>query len=182
MGIIGKDFKYKVIKDFLTKNEINYFSLYCEIRHRTNFTEFDFNQNNIGDTRFYSDPLMETLMLMKKSIVEKETGKKLLATYSYWRTYTKFAILEKHIDRPACEISVTVLIGKDKTKWPLFFGGNPVYLERGDAIIYLGCEVEHWREEFQGDHQFQAFLHYVDADGKNKEWYMDKRKFWGIKK
>ena len=59
--------------------------------------------------------------------------------------------------------------------------GNPLDLERGDAAVYLGCEVEHWREEFEGDHQFQTFLHYVDAEGNNKEHYMDKRKFWGTK-
>tara|TARA_Y100000592_G_scaffold88036_1_gene143284 strand:- start:95 stop:640 length:546 start_codon:yes stop_codon:yes gene_type:complete len=179
MGIIGKDFKYKIIKNFLSKDEIDLLSLYCEIKHRTNFTEFDFDQNNIGDTYFYGDPIMDSLMLKKLSLLQKETGKKLLATYSFWRTYTKFAILKKHTDRPACEISVTVLIGKDKTEWPIFMDGNPLYLERGDAAVYLGCEVEHWRDEFEGDHQFQSFLHYVDAEGKNKEQYMDKRKYWG---
>ena len=148
MGIIGKDFKYKIIKNFLSKDEIDLFSLYCEIRHRTNFTEFDFEQNNIGDTYFYGDPIMDSLMLKKQSLMEKETGKKLLATYSFWRTYTKFAILKKHTDRPACEISVTILIGSDKTKWPIYMDGNPIDLERGDAAVYLGCEVEHWREEF----------------------------------
>jgi|TARA_R100001198_G_C5143021_1_gene155950 hypothetical protein len=181
VGIIGKDFKYKIIKNFLSKDEIDLFSLYCEIRHRTNFTEFDFEQNNIGDTYFYGDPIMDSLMLKKQSLMEKETGKKLLATYSFWRTYTKFAILKKHTDRPACEISVTILIGSDKTKWPIYMDGNPLDLERGDAAVYLGCEVEHWREEFEGDHQFQTFLHYVDAEGNNKEHYMDKRKFWGTK-
>ena len=181
MGIIGKDYKYKIIKNFLTKEEVYLFSLYCEIKHRTNLTEFDFDQNNVGDTVFYGDPIMDSLMLTKKPLMEKETGKKLLATYSFWRTYTKFAILEKHTDRPACEISVTILIDSDKTKWPIFMDGNPLYLERGDAAVYLGCEVEHWRDEFKGDHQFQTFLHYVDAEGKNKEQYMDKRKFWGTK-
>ena len=42
--------------------------------------------------------------------MEKETNKKLLPTYAFWRTYTKFAVLEKHTDRPSCEISVTVNI------------------------------------------------------------------------
>ena len=60
--------------------------------------------------------------------------------------------------------------------------GTPLTLNVGDAAIYLGCEVEHWREEFKGDYQFQAFLHYVDKEGKNTEHYMDKRKYWGVKK
>jgi len=27
--------------------------------------------------------------------------------------------------------------------------GTPVDLSEGDAVIYLGCELEHWREEFK---------------------------------
>jgi len=42
MGTIGKDFKYKIIKKFLSKDEIDLFSLYCEMKHRTNLTNFDF--------------------------------------------------------------------------------------------------------------------------------------------
>ena len=41
--------------------------------------------------------------------------------------------------------------------------------------------VEHWRDEFKGDFQLQAFLHYVDADGINTEYYMDKRIYFGVK-
>ena len=78
MGIIGKDFKYKIIKNFLSKDELHLLSLYCEIRHRTNFTEFDFQQNNVGDTCLYGDPIMDSLMLKKQSLIEKEAGKKLL--------------------------------------------------------------------------------------------------------
>jgi hypothetical protein len=60
--------------------------------------------------------------------------------------------------------------------------GTAVYLEPGEAAAYLGCEVEHWREEFTGDWQAQTFLHYVDKNGPNKEWVKDKRNFFGISK
>tara|TARA_R110000751_G_scaffold221575_1_gene323992 strand:- start:360 stop:914 length:555 start_codon:yes stop_codon:yes gene_type:complete len=179
MGSIGKDFKYKVIKNFLSKDEINILTIYCEIRHRTNLTNFDFIQSNVGDTMYYGDPITDSLMLKKKDLMEKETGKKLLPTYSFWRCYTKYAELKKHTDRPSCEISVTVNINGDNTPWPIFMEGTPLNLEKGDAIIYLGCDSEHWREEFKGDYQFQTFLHYVDAEGKNTEYFMDKRKYWG---
>ena len=120
-------------------------------------------------------------MINKQKIMEQETGKKLLPTYSFWRTYTKFAVLNKHTDRPACEISTTVYIGGD-TGWPIYMDGTPIHLEKGDAAVYLGCEVSHWRDEFPGDHQFQTFLHYVDADGKNKNHHMDQRIHWGVPK
>jgi hypothetical protein len=35
-------------------------------------------------------------------------------------------------------------------------------------LFILGCEIEHWREEFKGDWHAQTFLHYVD---KNGEWF-----------
>lgn len=180
MGIIGKDFKYKIVKNFLTNDEKEILGIYCEIKHRTNVDEFDQKHNKNGDTRLYGDPIMESLMLKKRKLMEKETGIELLPTYSFWRCYTKFADLEHHTDRPPCEISVTVNISNDGTKWPIYIDKNPVYLEPGDAAIYLGCELEHWRDTFEGDYSMQVFLHYVNKNGKYKDYHMDKRLFWGL--
>ena len=180
MGIINKDFKYKIIDNFLSKEEIDLLDKYTDMKHRTNIKNFDTVQSPVMDSRFYGDPLMDSLMLSKLNLMEKETGKKLLPTYAFWRMYTKFADLKKHKDRPACEISVTVNIGSDGTAWPIYREGNKVELKSGDAVIYLGCELEHYREEFKGDWCAQVFLHYVDEKGKNSEWHMDKRMYWGI--
>ena len=110
--------------------------------------------------------------------MEEHTGKKLLPTYSYWRMYTKYSNLIKHKDRPSCEISVTVNIDNDSTPWPIYMNDNPIELNVGDAAIYLGCELMHWREIFKGDFSCQTFLHYVDKDGKNKDHYLDKRTYF----
>ena len=58
MGIIKKDFKFKKIKNFLSEQEINFLSSYCEIKHRNNQSNFDFFQSNNGDTKFYGDTAM----------------------------------------------------------------------------------------------------------------------------
>ena len=181
MGTI-KELKYKLIKNFLTKEEIKLLNGYCKIKHRLNKNSFDFKQNNNGDTYFYADPLMESLMMDKLPLMEKETGLELLPTYAFWRMYTLNANLDKHKDRPACEVSVTVMIGSDGTKWPIFMEGKEFELKIGDAVIYLGCELEHWREEFKGDWHAQTFLHYVNKNGQNKEWYLDKRLTLGQQK
>jgi hypothetical protein len=181
MGTI-KNLKYKLVKNFLTNEEIKLMVGYCKVKHRLNFDSFDYAQNNNGDTYFYGDPLMESLMVNKLDIMQKETGLELLCTYSFWRMYTMFAELEKHKDRPSCEISVTVMLGSDGTKWPIFMEGNEIELEPGDAVIYLGCELEHWREEFKGDWHAQCFLHYVDKNGPYTEWFKDKRPLYGMKK
>jgi hypothetical protein len=93
--------------------------------------------------------------------------------------YTVNADLKKHKDRPSCEVSVTVMIGSDGIKWPIYMEGTEINMEPGDAAIYLGCEIEHWREEFKGDWHAQTFLHYVDKNGRNKEWVKDKRMLYG---
>ena len=175
-----KDFKYKLIKNFLTNEEVKLLNDYCRIKHRTNFDSFDCKQNNNGDTFFYGDPLMESLMVNKLEIMQKETGLELLPTYAFWRMYSMFANLKKHIDRPSCEISVTVMLGSDETPWPIYMEGKEINMEPGDATVYLGCEIEHWREEFQGDWHSQTFLHYVDKNGVNAEWFKDKRLLYGM--
>ena len=40
-----------------------------------------------------------------------------------------------------------------------------VDLKVGDMLIYSGCELEHWRETFQGNVCSQVFLHYNHANG-----------------
>ncbi len=177
MGIIGKDFKYKKIENFLTQEELKLLKEYCHIRHTLNTTDFDVSQIN-ADTYYYADPLMESLMLTKLKLMEQHTGKELLPTYTYWRMYTKYAHLKKHKDRPACEISVTINIDNDSTPWPIFMDDNSIIQKPGDAIIYLGCELTHWREIFNGDFAAQTFLHYVDKNGKNKNQHLDNRNYY----
>jgi hypothetical protein len=180
MGTLKKDFKYKLVNNFLTKEEIVLLKDYCRIKHKINFESFDFHQNDNGDTFYYADPLMESLMINKLNLMQKETGLTLVPTYAFWRMYTMFADLKKHKDRPACEVSVTIMISSDGTKWPIFMDGKEIELQEGDAVIYLGCELEHWREEFKGDWHAQTFLHYVDAYGPYAiEWAKDKRQLYG---
>lgn len=177
MGKIREDFKYKKIKNFLSQDELKILQTYCNIKSRISMKNFNSPKWNQG---FYGEPIMDSVLLNKKDIVEKETGLELLPTYSFWRLYTKFQSLPKHKDRPPCEISITTCITNDGTEWPIFVDGNPIVLDPGDACIYLGCESFHWREEFKGDNNTQVFLHYVDKKGSNADHHMDKRHYWGI--
>ena len=50
-------------------------------------------------------------------------------------------------------------------------------------LIYSGCDLEHWREPFQGKLCGQVFLHYNHADGRfAKTNLYDKRPMLGIPK
>jgi len=173
--MIRKDFKYKKIKNFISKDEVELLTNYSIIKHRANTKDFDFEQNPVGDTYLSYDAAAEALLFKKKLFMEKETGLELLPTYAFWRLYTYTADLKDHTDRPSCEISVTVMIGSDGTPWPIYMGDTPVELEPGDACIYLGCEINHRREEFQGDWHSQVFLHYVDKNGPHANKKFDGR-------
>ena len=72
MGSLKKDFKYKLVKNFLTKDEQILLRNYCIIRHKKNFTDFDLIQNDNGDSMFYTDPLMDSLLVNKVSLMEKK--------------------------------------------------------------------------------------------------------------
>jgi predicted 2-oxoglutarate/Fe(II)-dependent dioxygenase YbiX len=101
-----------------------------------------------------------------------------LPTYAYSRVYKNQSILKKHKDRGSCEISLTVHLGGD-VNWEIFIK-NPkgedccVNLNPGDAMLYLGTEFEHWREQYSGQWYAQVFLHYVKSRGEYFSYYFDK--------
>tara|TARA_R110002050_G_scaffold141248_1_gene266247 strand:+ start:387 stop:1001 length:615 start_codon:yes stop_codon:yes gene_type:complete len=117
----------------------------------------------------YADIVMETLLQKVKPVMEKESGLKLTETYSYARIYKKGDELKRHTDRDSCEISTTMHLGGDE--WSIFLepsgkegkDGIEVKLETGDMLMYRGCELEHWREPFEGKDCAQVFLHYNDS-------------------
>jgi hypothetical protein len=181
MGKLGKDFKYKIIKNFLSKDELELLQKYVKVLHRVEDQHKDMSRNNC-DTSIYADITMEALLLKKTKKVQEESGLDLFPTYSYYRMYTFLSDLPKHKDRPSCEVSVTLNIASCGTPWPIFMDGTPIHIEQGDAALYLGMDVKHWREEFQGDYCSQVFLHYVNKNGIYRNWVGDQRPYFGIKK
>lgn len=57
-----------------------------------------------------------------------------------------------------------------------------ILLEPGDLCLYRGCDLYHWRPPFEQDWYLQAFLHYVNADGENKNNIYDGRLILGYAK
>jgi hypothetical protein len=133
-----------------------------------------------GTPAIYSDPQMERLLAELAPTVEKTASVSVFPTYSYFRVYKHGDQLMKHRDRPACEISLTLTLGNDPDEpWPIWvdsgFGPRGVRLKQGDALMYRGTDVLHWRNVFPGNYAAQVFLHYVDQNGPNRKWRFDKR-------
>ena len=139
--------------------------------------------DNLATVSRYGDPLVEVLLDEFKPVFEKITGKRLLSTYSFSRVYMSGDALPAHVDRPACEYSATVSVAyKNINDWPISMqsrgGGVASYsLQPGDAVLYKGCEVRHWRErlDIPDAVTVQFMLHYVDADGVNNKYKYDNR-------
>lgn len=101
--------------------------------------------------------------------MSKLTKKNLKPTYGYCRIYFKDSELKPHKDRPSCEYSLTINLYQTH-KWGIFFEKKEFILDVGDAVMYKGCDVEHYRKKFEGDEYIQLFLHYVDTEGPLKEY------------
>ena len=124
---------------------------------------------------------LSRILCEKTNEVSRLMGEKVLPTYSYARVYKNGAILEPHVDRKACEISITVNLDADKI-WPIWIltptkEKRCVQLNPGDAMLYLGCAAPHWREEFTGQWCSQVFLHYVRSRGPYNNVYFDKKEY-----
>tara|TARA_R100001594_G_scaffold150674_1_gene213425 strand:- start:18141 stop:18761 length:621 start_codon:yes stop_codon:yes gene_type:complete len=127
----------------------------------------------------YGDKVYQEILYGKIPYIEELLNNQVFPTYQVCRIYKKGSGVTPHIDREPCEIGVSMFVGNtsDVYKSHLFIKNYQeetckVELSRGDAVIYMGCELEHWRSPIgqesqevplEGVHwkQIQAFFHYV---------------------
>ena len=199
--------KYQVIRGVISEELADVCLRYLAISHNADaylINKNITNENNVLIGNFkdaqvpnsyakYADRLTESLLIQTIPLMEKETGLKLIPTYSYCRLYKKGNVLKRHKDRPSCEISTTLNLGGDE--WSIYLSSSSkdnisnspkeikIDLKKGDMLIYKGCELEHWREVFEGNVCGQVFLHYNQADGEfDKSNLYDKRPMLGVPK
>jgi hypothetical protein len=195
--------KYVVIKQAIPKDLATFVANYFSIKKQVYDTcrqarfispyevllgEYEGADGQIPHTySHYSDIAMETLMLKCQPVMEKITGLKLTPAYTFARIYKHGDVLKRHKDRFSCEISTTMNLGGDA--WPIYLEpsgkeglkGIKVDLKPGDMLVYSGCELEHWRNKFNGKECIQAFLHYNNRKTPGaKENMFDKRPHLGL--
>jgi len=169
---------YVLVPSFISKEQANFlaeeFQKHCK----------KFNTKNVLDPSPHINSVLNWLPFIKLLVqkipeVSKIVGEDVLPSYTYSRWQTKGHNLPRHRDRPACEISLSINLKKDKD-WS-FWIQKPsneeveINLNPGDAILYLGCQADHWRHEFCGNEHVQVFLHYVRANGPKAWAFFDKQ-------
>lgn len=183
---------------FVPKMVVNPEMLFCPVpkergqityHRKDKFTYVPEERQVNGSLSRYNFPSYKELHYLVKKEVERILDIDLHPTYYFDRFYFTGQQLKRHSDRPSCEVSVTLQISTNKKDpWSIWFerpDGSETFVDmkNGDAVIYKGCEQEHWREPLQSKYNkvqrtfmklikkeddtyhHQIFLHYVNASG-----------------
>ena len=174
---------YTVLRGVLDRVSLAALSTYASLQQLS--PDFYTTNKECHSLDRYADPMGEGYLLHCKPLIEAATGLQLLPTYSFLRLYQRGSLLEKHTDRPSCEISATLAVGyKGAEQWPIYLEQQgheiAVCLDQSDMLLYRGMDLPHWRPEFTGRQWVQLFLHYVDAHGPFTEHVYDSRPGLGV--
>ena len=150
-----------------------------------------------GSTERYSHPKYKKIHNQIRLILQDILGEELYKTYYYDRFYFVDQELNRHRDRDSCEISISVQIGSNSNNpWPFCLrtlNGEEVSvnLKDGSGVVYMGCDLEHWRDPLRSRHKglrkflnkiikksddtywHQIFFHYVRANGIRAHFFND---------
>ena len=139
-------------------NAVDFKSLYCSppvdkegqritgIEKHLKYKQVEFNpiepQVN-GSLARYNHPFYKRTHYSLMKQIEGILSMDLLPTYYFDRFYYEGQKLDRHSDRPSCEISATVQISTNRDEaWPIWFQRpdqteNSVSMKNGDMVLYL---------------------------------------------
>ncbi|MBS0446436.1 MAG: sulfotransferase [Proteobacteria bacterium] len=87
------------------------------------------------------------------TLIATIAGEPVCPSYCYVSAYQSGAELDPHVDRKQCEFTVSMVYAESGGRsgdWPLWFlaGAAPssVTLEVGDAVVFRGHDLVHWRD------------------------------------
>ena len=173
---------YIVLKNFLNPGVTKYFNgrtfRYLEHPYHNDYNKGSGHGEHSRSWNTYAHETWEAALEMVCPSVQQIIGAPVIPTYSYQRMYMNCSAMAHHSDRPACQLSLTINLGQSHS-WPIYCTSLKtkkyveVIQEPGDALLYLGCNIGHYRPEYKGDWYNQLFLHYVVQDEINSPYYWD---------
>ncbi len=183
--------KYVYLNNVLSRDITDFLAKYVTLRAQSGVMSQD--DQCPKSLASYGDPAFDTLLADLCPQFSAIVGEPLLPAYTYHRLYKKGDVLEIHRDRPSCEISATCTIAVDNPDSinPLYVNveepkdmhdGTAVQIQVGDAVLYKGTELYHWRQPYENEWFIQVFFHYVRANGRYKDNIFDGRQCLGVSK
>ena len=164
--------QYLLVKGILPQTILEYLKVYYAILMANN--RFCNDSQCPSSLCLGGDAALDAVLEWIRPEVSRLVGFDLAPTYSYTRQYARGEVLARHTDRVACEISVTASIRIPKGAGPSVVHLKPPNLQEtrvemfeGDGCVYVGTEVEHWRERFRVGGYIQLFLHFIAKHGRN---------------
>jgi len=190
---------YQLIEDIISQETADL--LYNSFDINKKIVEWD-TQNNMADipANYFSDklvpshcfsvyghPTFEALLQQLTPRVSQIVGHECVPSFAFTRMYYPGASMKIHQDRGSCEVSMTLTIKAVGDIWPIWIRGldniaHSITIPECSAVLYQGCELDHWREEYIGaedNNQLNTFLFWVNPNGPNRKYAYDGRPMLG---
>lgn len=107
--------------------------------------------------------LMVDLHRDMKELVSEVVGFALKPSYTLLSFYGPRSVVERHLDRPQCEVTLTYCISQDQP-WDLHVGDGSYRLEENQALVFAGRHQPHHRDPLQSEYCRMALFHFVRSD------------------
>jgi alkylated DNA repair dioxygenase AlkB len=161
---------FVIIRNFLTTQELEKCkTILLQMYHGRKLkyeADMPHYKESFGGDHDYYEGLLKT----KLQLIQKLVSFPVKSENSYARIYRNGGVLKPHVDRPPLDITCSISLGGNlDEEWPICLIDlqGQTRCERiveGDAIIFLGNRMQHWREELKcrpDQYTLKLFLHWV---------------------
>ena len=132
------------------------------------------NRQVEGRQFIYQEPAASSLHAQLAAIINELAPEPVKPSYCYLATSERGAVLRRHVDREQCVWNLSLVLDAEpelaaESMWPIYLDVKPgparAALGIGDAVLYSGTRVPHWREALSQHEFFTAcFYHFVPTD------------------
>ena len=124
----------------------------------------------------HNNALCRVLHFGMQPVVQAICPEPIKPSYCFLGLYLPDSVLKRHTDRPQCRWNVSLVLDSKpevsrEESWPIFMeGGDKIvrsaHAAIGDAVMYRGIEVPHWREKMPAVFEYNniCFFHFVNTD------------------
>jgi alkylated DNA repair dioxygenase AlkB len=161
---------FVIIRQFLSQEELQKSkSILLDLYHSKNLT-YEANNSHYKESFGGDHDYFENLVKLKWKQIQNLVSFKVKPENSYARIYRNGGVLKAHVDRKPLDITASVSLGGNlDDEWPIcLIDLNGVTrcekIYEGDAIVFLGNRMTHWREQLvcrPDQYTLKLFLHWV---------------------
>lgn len=164
--------QYLHIPNLISPLQVAALRAYTRRRRQAGPLQYEDDQYTRRYYRVY-DPVLNFLHQHLLQVLGSLVPDQLRTSYNVISYYTDTELIP-HVDREPCIWNISVQLDSqpaacEGAPWPLYLhthhGDTPVMLTAGDALIYKGREMTHWRDKLPAGREETVLLfHFVDQD------------------